>query len=170
MATNAKGEQGKTYNTDVFGFVRRINRFIEEVFGSQSSGVSKTSPFDINRAKTYITALRGYHDWVIGQPELDLPETSSRAISLPANPVIPPIENESLYDLAVLLELARDELANSQSSRLSSNLISFDSLRMVAILDKVDAFIDSYILVIDPLDLPETSPKYPMAPGGSLGV
>jgi len=159
-----------TYNTDVFGFVRRINRFIEEVFKGQSSGVSKTSQFDVARAQSYIGALRGYLAWVLAQPELDLPETSSRAIALPASPKIPSIENESLYDLAVLLELARDELAHSQSSRLSSNLIQFDAKRLEAILDKVDAFITSYILVIDPLDLPETSPSYPMAPPGLTGV
>lgn len=156
---------GQTYNTDVFGFVRRINRFIEEVFKGASSGVSKTSQFDVARAQSYITALRGYLAWVIGQPELDLPETSSRAIALPASPKIPGIENESLYDLAVLLELA-----NSQSSRLSSNLIPFDAKRLESILNKADAFIANYVLVIDPLDLPETSPAYPMAPGGLTGV
>lgn len=170
MATTPKNTLGSTYNTDVFGFVRRINRFIEEVFKSQSSGVSKTSTFDVTRAKTYITALRGYLAWVVGQPELDLPETSSRAIALPASPVIPQMENESLYDLAVLLELARDELSNSQSARMSSNLIGFDAGRLVAILDKVDAFIDDYILVIDPLDLPETSPQTEMTGDGRLGV
>lgn len=168
MATTTNTAQ--TYNTDVFGFVRRINRFIEEVFKGASSGVSKTSQFDVARAQSYITALRGYLAWVIGQPELDLPETSSRAIALPVSPKIPGIENESLYDLAVLLELARDELANSQSSRLSSNLIPFDAKRLESILDKADAFIANYVLVIDPLDLPETSPAYPMAPGGLTGV
>jgi hypothetical protein len=170
MATATKGQQGLTYNTDVFGLVRRINRFIEEVFKGQSSGVSKTSPFDVTRAQSYVTALRGYHDWVINQPELDLPETSSRPLTLPVSPTIPPIENESLYDLSVLLEIARDEISNSQSSRLSSGLIGFDSTRFIGILDKIDAFIDNYILVIDPLDLPETSPQHPMAPGGNTGV
>lgn len=165
-----KSTSEQTYNTDVFGLVRRINRFIEEIFKGQSSGVSRSSPFDVARAKSYVQALRGYHSWVTAQPELDLPETSSRPINLPVSPIIPGIENESLYDLAVLLELARDELASSQSSRLSSNLITFDSSRFVGIMDKVDAFIDNYILVIDPLDLPETSPQYPMAPGGNTGV
>ncbi len=166
----ANSTAGQTYNTDVFGFVRRMNRFIEEIVKSQSSGVSKTSAFDVGRAQSYIGALRGYLAWVIGQPELDLPETGPRAVSLPGSPVIPQLENESLYDLAVLFELARDELANSQSSRLSSNLISFDAKRLVAVLDKADAFISNYVLVIDPLDLPETSPQAVVTGPGRTGV
>jgi hypothetical protein len=80
------------------------------------------------------------------------------------------MENESLFDLATLLELARDELANSQSSRLSSNLIGFDAQRLTAILDKADLFITNYILAIDPLDQPETSPGVAMTGPGKLGV
>ena len=166
----ANSTAGQTYNTDVFGFVRRMNRFIEEIVKSQSSGVSKTSTFDVGRAKTYIGALRGYLAWVTGQPELDLPETGPRAVTLPGSPEIPQMENESLYDLAILFELARDELANSQSSRLSSNLIGFDANRLTAILDKADAFINNYVLVIDPLDLPETSPQSTVTGQGRLGV
>jgi hypothetical protein len=161
---------GITYNTDVIGLVRRLNRFIVEIVKSQSSGTSKTLSFDVVRAQTYITAVRSYMAWVTGQPELDLPETGPRPVNLPTNPVIPEMENESLFDLATLLELARDELANSQSSRLSSNLIGFDAARLTAILDKADLFITNYILAIDPLDQPETSPAVAMTGPGKLGV
>lgn len=165
MSTSAQ-----TYNTDVYGLVRRVNRFIEEICKCQSSGVSKTSIFDVNRMKSYITALRAYHNWVTTQPELDLPETGPRPVALPAPPTIPMLENESLYDLAILLELARDELSHSQSSRLSSNLIGFDSVRFTSVLDKASKFIDEYVTVIDPLDLPETSPGQVMPPSGLKGV
>ena len=159
-----------TYNTDIFGLVRRINRFIVEMSKSQSSGVSKTLSFDVTRATSYITAVRVYLDWVTAQPELDLPETGPTSISLPVSPTIPEMENESTYDLCILLELARDELANSQSSRLSSNLIAFDASRLIAILDKADNFIASYVLIVDPLDQPETSPSHPMTGPGRGGV
>jgi hypothetical protein len=162
--------QAITYNTDVYGVVRRINRFIEEIFLSASSGVSQTSAFDVARAKSYINAIRNYVAWITGQPALDLPETGPRPITLPANPVIPLIENESLFDLATLLELARDEVAGSQSSRLSSNLIGFDAKRLIAVLDKADAFIATYVTVIDPLDLPESSPSKNMSGPGKTGV
>lgn len=159
-----------TYNTDVYGLVRRINRFIEEVIKSQSSGVSKTSTFDVSRMRSYIMAMRAYLAWVTSQPELDLPETGPRPTNLPASPVIPLIENESLYDVAVLFELARDELSNSQSSRMSSNLIGFDASRFTAILDKAEKFIDEYVTAVDPLDLPETSPAKEVTGKGLQGV
>lgn len=159
-----------TYNADVRGIVRRINRFIQEIFLSQSSGVSKTSTFDVARAKSYINAIRSYVAWVVNQPELDLPETGPQAVDLPPNPVVPDMENESLFDLATLFETARNELANSQSSRLSSNLIPFDAARLGAIFDKADIFISSYIEVVDPLDLPESSPQALVTGPGKTGV
>jgi hypothetical protein len=166
----AAQQTGITYNTDIFGLVRRINRFIEEVVKCQSAGVSKTSSFDIGRMKSYIVAMRAYLAWTINQPELDLPETGPRSVALPSNPVIPMIENESLFDIATLFELARDELANSQSGRMSSNLIGFDAARFTSILDKADKFIDEYIISIDPLDLPETSPSKELPVPGMRGV
>jgi len=159
-----------TYNTDVFGLTRRMNRFIVEMALSQSSGVSQTNSFDLVRAQTYIQAVRSYLAWVIGQPALDLPETGPTSIALPAAPVIPSMENDSTYDLCIMMELARDELVNSQSSRLSSNMIAFDSDRLVAIMDKADSLILSYITVIDPLDQPETSPMAAVTGPGNRGV
>ena len=114
--------------------------------------------------------MRAYLLWVTSQPELDLPETGPRPTELPVSPVIPMIENESLYDVATLFELARDELAHSQSSRMSSNLIGFDAARFTAILDKADKFIDEYVVLVDPLDLPETSPAQEMQSKGLVGV
>jgi hypothetical protein len=160
----------QTYNTDVYGIVRRINRFIVEIVKSQSSGVSQTISFDVVRAKTYIQAVRSYVLWVCSVPMLDLPETGPTAVDLPAPPVIPMFENESLFDLATLFSLARDEIANSQSSRLSSNLIPFDRTRLEAILDKADGFLNSYVTVIDPIDQPETSPMTAVTGAGARGV
>jgi len=160
----------QTYNTDVYGVVRRINRFIVEIVKSQSSGVSQTISFDVARARTYINAIRTYVAWVCAQPMLDLPETGPTAVDLPNPPTIPLFENESMFDLATLFSLARDEIANSQSSRLSSNLIGFDRIRLDAILDKADGFLSSYVTVIDPLDQPETSPMTAVTGPGLKGV
>jgi len=159
-----------TYNTDIDGLVRRINRFITEIFLAQSSGLSKTAAFDVARMQSYTKAIRQYVAWVVQMPLLDLPETGPRSINLPANPVVPMMENESMYDVAILIELARDELIASQSSRMSSNLIKFDQARLTAILDKVDAFIVGYISTIDPLDLPESSPMSEVTGPGLGGV
>lgn len=159
-----------TYNTDVYGIVRRINRFIEEVTKSVSSNVSGTNSFDVSRAKSYVAAIRSYAGWVTGQPALDLPETAPRSIALPVSPVIPPMENESMLDLATLFELARDEISGSQSSRVGAGLMASDLKRLTAILDKADAFIVGYITVVDPLDVPESSPMSPMTGPGRTGV
>jgi len=167
MATNG---QNRTSNTDVYGLVRRINRFIVEIMKSQSSGVSQTISFDVARARSYLSAIVAYHDWVVAQPLLDLPETGPTYIDLPVAPTVPLFENESLYDICVLLELAREELANSQSSQLSSNLISFDSQRLMAIISKASKFITDYVTVVDPLDQPETSPMTPSTGKGITGV
>jgi len=159
-----------TYNTDIDGLVRRINRFITEIFLAQSSGLSKTASFDVARMSSYTKAIRQYVAWVVSVPLLDLPETGPRPISLPTAPVIPVMENESMYDVAVLIEMARDELINSQSSRMSSNLVKFDQARLIAILDKVDNFITGFITTVDPLDLPESSPMAEMTGSGLIGV
>ena len=168
MATTSPS--GVTFNTDVFGIARRINRFIEELARSVSSNVSGTNSFDVARAKTYVGAMRSYAAWVISQPELDLPETAPRSIALPASPVIPAMENDSILDLATLFELARDEIVGSQSSRLGAGLMAADLRRLTALLDKADAFIVDYITAVDPLDVPESSPLQGMTGPGRGGV
>jgi hypothetical protein len=170
VATTSKQLVLETYNMDVYGLVRRINRFILELARSQSSGVSKFTSYDVGRALSYINALRIYLAQVIAQPELDLPETSPTTIKLPVSPDLPEMENESIYDICLLFAIARDELANSQSSRLSSNLVSYDILRFTAILDKASNFIQTYASVIEPLDQPETSPMAAMTGLGRQGV
>lgn len=160
----------RTANTDIYGLVRRINRFIVEIMKSQSSGVSQTISFDVARARSYLGAIVSYHDWVVAQPSLDLPETGPTYIELPVPPKVPLFENESLYDLCMLLEIAREELANSQSAQLSSNLIGFDSQRLMAIVGKASKFITDYVTVVDPLDQPETSPMTETTGAGIKGV
>ena len=80
MATSVQKEN-RTANTDVYGLVRRINRFIVEIMKAQSSGVSQTISFDVARARSYLGAVVAYHDWVVAQPLLDLPETAEAGSS-----------------------------------------------------------------------------------------
>lgn len=168
MATSS--QPSFVYNHDVSGMHRRINRFIVELLRCASSGVSQVSEYDQERLQTYLNAIVSYHDWVTGQPQLDLPETHPREHTLDSNPEIVDIENESIQDVCTLLTLCRDELANGQSSRQGSGLISFDSSRLIAVVDKVQAFLDTYIAVTTPLDLPESSPASSMTPAGRTGV
>jgi hypothetical protein len=160
----------QTCNTDIFSLVRRINRFIVEVLKSQSSGVSQTMPFDVTRVLSYTNSLRSFIAWIVAQPLLDLPETGPQWIPMPKSPEIVDLENESAYDICVLFELLRDELANSQSARLSTNMIQHDYNRALAIILKIENLVNQYIAVAEPLDLPESSPLHAMTGPGQQGI
>lgn len=160
----------QTCNTDIFSLVRRINRFIVEMTKSQSSAVSQTMPFDVTRVTSYTNSLRSYVAWVVAQPLLDLPETGPQWIDLPKSPEIPAMENESVYDICTLFEIMRDELANSQSARLSTNMIQHDHARFLAIVSKIENLVTQYIAVSEPLDLPESSPLAESTGVGRQGI
>jgi len=158
-----------TMNIDVHSIVRRYNRMLVEIAKSQSSGISQVMPFDVVRITSYISAMRAQLDFIVAQPLLDCPETGPMEMALPPMPQVTPIENESAYDLMSLIEVARDEIANSQSSRIPSNLVKFDFERQVAYLTKVVNLL-GYINSNEPLDLPESSPMVVMSGPGQRGV
>jgi hypothetical protein len=90
-------------------------------------------------------------------------------MALPENPVLPTLENESAADVIQLIEIARDEVANSQSSRMPTNLIKFDYDRQVSYLQKIRNLL-AYIANQEPLDLPESSPQVAVTGPGARGV
>jgi len=168
------GEVGKTlavttYNTDVHSLSRRYNRILVEFLKSQSSGVSQTMPFDLVRARAYLASMRRYLDYIIGEPLLDCPETGPTEIPLPPKPVIANLENDSLWDVINLVVIARDELENSQSARLPTNLIKYDYQRQISYLSKITNLID-YVEAAEPLDLPESTPMQIVTGPGQRGV
>lgn len=160
----------QTYNHDIVGLWNRINKFIIEAMKAQSSNLSQVNGFDINRLKSYLSAIRFYHDHVQSAPDLDLPETTPRLYALREAPVVPEMENESLADICRLLELLRDELVNSQSSRQGAKLVSFDSIRLLQVVEKCEKFMSDYVEQATPLDLPESSPRAAMTGDGRKGI
>jgi hypothetical protein len=158
-----------TYNIDVHSIVRRYNRMLVEVNKSQSSGISFTIPFDVTRLRSYIAALSNYLAFIVAQPLLDCPETGPTEIPLPPPPVMPTIENESAMDAINLIEIARDEIANSQSARMPTNLMTFDFERQKSYLAKIGKLLD-YVAISEPLDLPESSPMQGVSGTGKQGV
>ena len=161
---------GITFNHDVAGIHRRINRFIVELMRSASSSGSQVSEHDQVRVQSYLTAINTYVQWVVGNPLLDLPETHPRQIDLDENPMIDEVENESMRDLITLMEIARDETVNGQSSRLASTLVPFDERRLTAVVQKAEQFLTMYVQTTTPLDLPESSPMRDMTAPGRTGV
>ena len=110
------------------------------------------------------------HDFVVGQPQQDLPETHPRSYSLRENPVPPALENEMMYDIIEMFQLLRDELVNSQSARNASGLISFDSVRFLSHLSRIETYIAEYVEKATPLDMPESSPRVENSGPGRTGV
>jgi len=158
-----------TFNIDVHSVVRRWNRVLMEIIKSQSSGVSQTMPFDLVRIKSYLNAMEAFQSFIVSQPLLDCPETGPTEMPLPVPPVIPYLENESAYDLLMLVEIARDEIGNSQSSRLPTNFVQFDFGRQQNYINKARKLVE-YIEAAEPLDLPESSPMAAVTGPGRLGV
>jgi hypothetical protein len=165
-------EKVTTYNHDVAGICTRMHRFIVEVKKCVSAGMAQVNAFDQERLGSYLQAMRAYRDWVLGQPQLDLPETHPRLLEVPLMPDddVESIENESLRDVCRMFKLAILELSSSQSSRAASGLVKFDEARFTALIEKTQALLTDYISGIDPLDLPESSPAYPMSGPGKTGV
>lgn len=157
-------------NIDVAGLVRRMERFKYELEHCVSANGSEVKAADLKRIRSYLDALVAYTDHVVAQPQLDLPETSPRAIQLGELGMPMATENESIQDLLHLLTLARDELVNSQSARDASGLKSFDHDRLVAMATKAYNFLDNYVATFTPLDLPESSPMTAQTPAGRQGI
>jgi hypothetical protein len=157
------------YNHDIVGIYDRFNRAIFETLHSASSGVTGYSESDLKRQEQYTGDLDSFHEHVVNEPKLDLVETHPKSFTLREPPVVTHVENPASNDLVRLYVIARDELINSQSSRLASNLIEFDSERLKDNTQKIKNLIE-YIKDVQPIDLPESSPKEPLKGKGRTGV
>ena len=161
---------GKTYNNDIYGLARRINRFTREMFNSNSANYNSVDLADMLRFETFTAALLGYHDWFQAQPKLDTPETGKELMALSEKVVVPVIANESIYDLCVLMQIMHDELVSSDSSRRATNMEEYDSLRFNSYLARINSLMTEYIQSSEPLDQPQTSPNAEMNTNGRSGV
>lgn len=157
-------------NHDIVGLYNRMNRFLEEAYKSVSSAASEYNEFDMARSKSYLDAIDTYHDWVVAQPQLDLPETAPKEYALISPATIARVENESINDFIRIFEISRDELVNSQSARVAAGLLPFDSTRLRAITSKARLFLTTYVEPIAPLDMPESSPQAPSSGAGRGGI
>jgi len=164
------GENNAVNNQDIVGLYNRINDFMYEMFKSVSSQTSEVNEFDQDRLTTYLDAIDTYHDWVINQPHLDLPETSPRLYPLRDPDEVPIVENENINDITRMMTVARDELTNSQSARIAAGLNKFDSARLTAMIEKLRRFLGDYIRIATPLDVPESSPGMPSSGAGRTGI
>lgn len=168
--TNPNPVPAKSYNHDIVGLVQRVQRFVEELAGSSSSGVSGMNTYDQARLKSYLDAITAYQAWIMANPQLDLPETNRMLWDVKPLIGVPSVENESIQDILRMLHVTCVELLNSQSARMPSGLNAFDAARLTAMVTKVGNLLANYIAKSDPLDLPESSPAVPMTAPGASGI
>lgn len=169
---NGNDEKMETYNHDVSGICSRLTRFSVELYKSVSSGGAFTNEFDQQRWSDYLDAADRYIDHIVGQPQIDAPESHPRKITLDCLPDVEilAVENESIRDCLYYLKLATFETANSQSSRMAAGLLPFDESRCRAMIEKSRRLLVDYVTVIQPLDLPESTPSRTMSGSGKTGI
>ncbi len=157
-------------NQDIAGLHARLNRFLREVYKSASSSLAAITTPDMTRFKSYLNAVTVYQTWVVGQPELDLPETHPRVYTLESDPTITDVNNEAVNDFLRMLENTRGELVNAASARRAAGLSQADSQRLTNNITKATSFLVDYVEPITPLDLPETSPAAVSSGAGTTGI
>jgi hypothetical protein len=158
------------YNYQIAGLIRRLRRFRFESVKAASSALAHVTEHDLTRARAYLAAVVSYLDWVVSQPQLDLPESTPREIDLGDAEKLTMPENESLVDMMIMYDLLESEIGNSQSARLGDSIISHDETRFRSIVDKMELFLTDYVEVHLPLDLPESSPLRAQTGPGRKGT
>ena len=158
-------------NHDVVWLHNKINRIIYELYKSVSGATaSGMNLFDQARFASYITNLRGAIDHIVGQPQLDLPETHPRTYILKDSPITAPVDDDDVTHCIEMLQLCRDETNNSVSARQPSGMNTFDESRVRAMLQKAENFLNNYIAVVTPIDMPESAPREIVSGPGRTGI
>jgi hypothetical protein len=159
-----------TKNIHVPELYHMIVRFLVEMQLSQSANTSINNDFDLARYKTYFNALR-VKIGVMKHPSfLDLPETDPFTFELRPLPAIKDVENEVVAQLSLFMRAMALELTRSQTARNSSGIVSFDRTRQLALVSECETYLTDYAMKVQPLDLPETSPRAPLQGPGLDGL
>jgi hypothetical protein len=160
----------QTANLHVAMVVRLLDRVIKEVCDSQSSPLTGTRSADYERIGQYMTELESFTDFANALPEADYPKSHPQPVQLNEPFKIPPMDNDSLWLLAQLVDTARFEVANSNSSRSPSGFLPADYKRWTHYYSDIRRLVKDHMQVATPTDKPESTPTYPMPPKGALGI
>lgn len=157
-------------NMDVAGLVRRIRRYKYEVNKCVSAGLMHTTQGDYTRFISYLNALKTYFDWMVSQPQQDLPEWHPTNIDLGEGEKLAHPENEALADLITQLTALEEEMGFCQSARMHTAMMAHDEKRFRDIVQKIENFINDYIMLVQPLDMPESTPSQALTGVGKKTV
>lgn len=167
---NAAAVTSISYNLDVVYINDKLCRYAYEVIKSVSSGVANVNTFDMARMQNYLDDLDAAVDYVLAQPQLDMPETHPRERALQQFPEVPDMENDELDHVVRLLEAARFELIDGQSARMPAGMLPFDAARIKALVAKNRQWLTTFVTARSPMDLPESSPQEGTTGPGRTGV
>jgi hypothetical protein len=161
----------QTRNLDIAGLLRRLDRGLVEITKSQSSGVSGTLPFDFARIKSFQVGWLNYAvNFAAKEPFADTPESTPVEIAVVCYGTTPPIENDSGWDMAQLIDTMMLELAGSQSSNIGNGFLPPHDLKRFVDLNGRLSNLIAHSEKIDPLDYPESSPRADSTGQGVTGI
>lgn len=159
-----------TLNTDIAQLVRRCERVIVEMQHAQSASVTMTIEADRLRIEKYIRDVQTQLDTVNAMGIPDVPETMPEIINLSPQPDDIKVTNDDFYSVIQQWYVLRDELVNSQSSRLGGGLLAPDYKRAKDLMTRIETLFSRFIPAIDPGDYPESTPNVAVVGPGHRGI
>ncbi len=147
-------------NMDVVGLIERIDRFAFDMVKFESAYINEVTQYDLERIRSYQSALRTYASVLNDATAMDLPH------SFPAQYEIhyltdqmdfDHVKNKTVRDIIRLYVNLWVQWSRSESADKSNGFLIFDYNRFLLIMDRIDYYIDNYTVEALPLDLPESS-------------
>jgi len=149
-------------NMDIESMVRYLDRIIREMVQSTSSSTTDVRQADASRLQAYIKAIKAKKEAIFAEPELDCPKTNRVSYEIPECPVVPPMDNDMVRDIANHLVMIREELVQAPGSvNIPNGLSVHDAMRFDTYIRKLENMVEVFISPEEPIDLPETSPLAP---------
>ena len=150
-----------TRNLDISGLLRRLDRALVEVTKSQSTSINTTLPFDMTRLSSYVDSAKRYRTFMTGEPFMDCPETTPLLVEVQCYGQITPMDNDSIWDIAQIIDTTMVELSRAQSANISNGFpVPQDGIRFDAYMARIEKLMSVYMAPSEPLDYPESSPRF----------
>ena len=143
----------------------KVSVFAAEVIKSQSANTNSYLKADSNRLLSYLDALDKLHAWIKSTPELDLPKSTPRAITVADFPASVNATNESVNMIQDILRGLYIELTEGQSARMGAGILDADSQRLTDTVEHCRNLVTTYIQPIQPIDQPESASVEPLTKG-----
>lgn len=147
-----------TINIELWYAYAKMNRWIIEVNRCNSANGNNVYAPDLIRWKTYVSEWRAMIGMIAKIGDMDVPKTGSVFLQLRPPPQIQYVENDQVNLFVQWLEVARDELLNSESSRRISGMAEPDVKRQAEYWTHAEEII-AYIEATQPRDLTESAPR-----------